>query len=311
MSGRSLVVASLVGVLLVAAAGAAAAQGPDPVAELSCRVPDVRGKTLAQIQYHRLLSGLASSAGRGCRVGDVTTRAGDRAAPGRPLIVGSQRPRAGTVVAYFTPVALKLARAPASRPGACRLSPGSELITRTSSVLVYRTFKALDSDYSPSVATTWRACVRSTGMRRAIYTGIDDGESRSRATNFTVAGSHVAYTTDNFESKYTMGDVYRSIAIFDIAAGRRTFDDLIGMTRGGANSGGQRAPDVLAVVVNERGFAAWLTHDATGTSLYPHDSRVEALLDHTATGEITDVRLRGNLLSWTLDGAAKTAALKS
>lgn len=155
-----------------------------------------------------------------------------------------------------------------------------------------------------------RACVRSTGMRRAIYTGIDDGASRSRATNFTVAGSYVAYTTDAFEGKYTMGDVYRRIAIFDIGTGTRTFDDLIGMTQGGAGSVGKRAPDVLAVVVNERGFAAWLTHDATGTSLYGHDSRVKALLDYTATGEITDLRLHSNLLSWTLDGAAKTATLR-
>lgn len=307
LSSRSLVVASLVAVLLVSAAGAGFAQAPDPAASLSCRVPDVRGKTLAQIQYHRLLFGLVSSAGRGCLLGDVTTRFGDRATPGRPLIVVSQRPRAGSVVAFRTPVALTLARAPASRPSACRVSPGSELITRTSSVLVYRAFKALDSE---SVATTWRACVRSTGMRRAIYTGIDDGASRSRATNFTVAGSYVAYTTDNFESKYTMGDVYRSIAIFDIATGTRTFNDVIGMTQGGASPGGQRAPDVLAVVVNERGFAAWLTHDATGTSLYAHDSRVKALLDYTATGEITGLRLHGNLLSWTLDGAAKTATLR-
>lgn len=298
-------------------AGSALAAPVATAAELAqaglpdCVVPDLRGKTLPQIEYQRILGGVRDgNPMHYCRLGTTRTRHPGRPTHGQPLVVVSQSPLPGVTVPFFTAVSLVLdpARRP-TKPGPCHLLVGSEAVARFPDMAVYRT--ATDVPDGPNnhlVRVSWRACVRSSGERRTIYVG----DLSQTLSHFVVGGLHVAFTVDATSRD---GDIYRSIVLVDLTTGRQSVFRVpgVGISYGpNPPSPGDPPPldGVAAIVLNAKGFIAWVVTDPTGgSSLYVHDSQGTRLVDQSAGIAIANLRLSGDTLAWTNGGMAGTATL--
>ena len=263
-----------------------------------CRVPNLRGKTIAQIGLDQLLGDQHTGleAGR-CRLGRVTAHRSHGAARQQPLVAIAQTPRPGALTAYGTHVSLVLARARPENPRVCQPPSWSDAVASNAHVLVYKTIAGAQDSY----AVTWRACVRPHGPGRVLYHGYAELGGQSLATQFALSGTNAAFVVD----ASSKGGGARLIDVFDVAHGRRLSTDTAGHERSGDPPG----PGVLALVVNAKGDAAWLTHTATETAIFTHDSHGSRRLDHAGPTGIGNLRLTGNTLTWTHDGAPQTTTL--
>jgi hypothetical protein len=271
-------------------------------------VPDLSGKTVPQLEYHRVLRGLEDgNPTHYCRLGQVKTRGTSRPARLRPLVIVSQTPRPGARVAFFTPISVVVAPAPAPRrPSPCHLVAGEEAVARFPGLLVYRSFAdALTAGGGPFAQATWHTCRRPSGQRRTIYVSSDaDGTDDRVAGPFATSGLYLAYVIDTFESKYNDAHYVR-IVVRDIQRGTEILDQEIGHSFPDTPP----VPDVVAIVVGPQAFAGWLTHDATGTHVFAHDSSGTRLLDQASGTDIVDLRLSPGVLTWTRSGVLQTARL--
>jgi hypothetical protein len=281
-----------------------------------CVVPDLLGKTLPQIAYHRILVGLIDGdPTHNCSAGPTAQRHHIRPAHGQPEIVVSERPRAGTSVPYNTPVSLVLAPArPPVRPGVCHLFAGTDAVLRTPTLVIYRSYaETEDAAENPVLETTWHACRRPSGARQTVFAGGKDSGSGGGgvdAGDFAVGGLYVAHTVDSTESKYSGGSDYRHLVVFDLVTRRQTFDYFVGDTLGPGNDdpGAPPLPGVLSTVVNAQGFVAWVTGYSTASFVYVHDSHGTRALD-AAASPITSLSVHGDTVSWKANGIPKTATL--
>ncbi|HEX2016556.1 MAG TPA: hypothetical protein VGN69_07660 [Solirubrobacteraceae bacterium] len=155
------------------------------------------------------------------------------------------------------------------------------------------------------------ACERPSGPLRRIHS---TGGALGR---FTAAGTYVAYTEDNdIVSSQTSGDQL-SLTVFDVHRGRSTFTDVVAGSstcctsledpRGGSMRTTTTSLD--AFVLNRHGFLAWLTTTAGRQTLAAHDTRGTHDLARATSG-IAHLKLRGNRVSWTRHGHARTATLR-
>jgi len=275
-----------------------------------CVVPDLRGKTVPEIEYHEVVDGRrVGYTAYACRLGAVRTLHAGRQAHGQPLVVVSESPRPGVAVPYGTAVSLVVdpARRPRN-PRPCHLLAGSEAVARFPDILVYRTATDVpDGPKNHILAVTWRACVRASGARPTIYVG-DPSDTLS---HFVVGGLHVAFTHDSLTRG---GDVYRSIVLVDLTTGGQSRFNVPGV---GISPGpyppslGNPPPldDVTATVLNAKGFIAWVISDATGNGLYVHDSQGTRLLDRSGGVAITNLRLSADTLTWANGGTPRAATL--
>jgi hypothetical protein len=297
----------LAAAVLLAPPGAAAVI-PESAPLPDCVVPDLQGKTVPQLEYHRVLEGLRDgNPTHYCRLGVVKRRGASRPTRLRPLIVVSQTPRPGARVAYFTPISVDVTAARAlRRPGPCHLVAGEETVARFPGLLVYRSFAdTVTAGGAPFAQATWHTCRRPSGTRRTIFVSSDaDGLDDRVAGPFASGGPYLAYITDAFESKYTDAH-YARIVIRDVERGTEVLDYEIGHSFPDTPP----VPDVSAIVVGPQAFAGWLTHDAAGTHVFARDSHGTRLVDQAAGTEITALRLRGALLTWTKNGVPETAPL--
>jgi hypothetical protein len=315
---------ALTGLPLQGSSALAAPIGVEPLATAvqlaqaglpDCVVPDLRGKTVPQIEYHGILQGRRDgNPTHYCRLGAVTTLHPARRAHGQPLVVVSQSPRAGRTVPYYTAVALTVGPARrALKPGPCHLLAGSEAVARSPGLLVYRTAADVpDGPNSHVLEVTWRACVRSSGARQTIHVSGNADDPIDVLEHFAVGGLYVAFTIDTTDRS---GDsTYRRIVLVDLTSGRQMGFDVPGIgTPPGLDplAPGRPPPlaDVPAIVVNAKGFIAWVIGYPGASGLFVHDSHGTRLVDQAAGSAITNLRLGGHTLSWTNAGMARAATL--
>lgn len=296
---------------------APAAQSPVSAALDDCVVPDLRGRTIPQIDYSEILDGLVDSgnATHLCSQGPVRLRRPIVAAKGQPEVVVSQSPRPGLHVPYYAPVSLVLApaRRP-GRPGVCHLFAGTDAVARSASVVVYRSYQETDVGGDaglPELKVRWRACVRPNGARRTIFAADRTGEGYVDAGRFVIAGRFVAHTVDRVESKYTGGSDSRTIVVFDIATGKQTAEVGVGATNGPGNDppGALAVPDVASLVVNDEGSIGWVDAYPSATILYVHDAAGTRAVAVAGPGAISGLALHGDALSWDAAGITESAQL--
>jgi hypothetical protein len=295
---------------------ASAAQSPVTVAPAACVVPDLRGRTIPQIDYSEILDGLVGSGNPThlCSQGPVTLRRPIVAAKGQPEVVVSQSPRPGLHVPYYSPVSLVLApaRRP-SRPGVCHLFAGTDAVARSASVVVYRSYQETDIGGDaglPELKVRWRACVRPNGARRTIFAADRTGEGYVDAGRFVIAGRFVAHTVDGVESKYTGSDS-RAIVVFDLATGKQTAEVGVGATNGPGNDppGALPVPDVASLVVNAQGSIGWVDAYPSAAILYVHDAAGTRAVAVAGPGGISGLALHGDALSWDAAGVTHSSQL--
>ncbi len=282
-----------------------------------CVVPDLRGRTIPQIDYSKILAGLVASGNptHFCSAGAVTMRHPVRPSHGQPEVVVSQSPRPGVRVPPYSPVSLVLAPArPPTNPGACHLFAGTDAVARSAGVVVYRTYQEIDIGGDPALPVLnvrWRACARPGGRRQTIFTAQRTDEGYVDAGQFVVSGRYVAHTTDTVETKYSGGFDSRAIDVFDLATGRQTADLAVGHTYGPGNDppGTPPVPAVASLAVSTRGFVAWIDAYPIGAILYVSDSHGTRAVATGSPGAIAAVSLQGNALSWDVGGARQTAEL--
>ena len=207
-----------------------------------------------------------------------------------PLTVYHQGTDPGRHISTGTPVVLQARQAP-RRYGRChvpRQAAPASVILRTPTAIVLQ--KLGDN------AARYFACATHVGTQRLLPGG--------DLTNFTAAGSRLAYWTDNSSS---VPSCY--VTILNLATGKKTsISTTESLCPGQYDQVGPFAPDELAV--NANGLVAWIVHEWGGAAkLYARDSTGTHVLDTGDPLDLGSLKFDGNALHWTNNNAPRQATL--
>lgn len=285
------------------------------------------GRWIAFLDRDDGLRIVAAGGGRARRVGGVRATH----VSWQPVVRGSAGCRLPSASGPFTHLV----------PGA-RSFAASHPITRGSDVAVTER-----SDSSDDFA--YLGCLRSSGLLRLIYSGNNDGYQTDEAFAFRTRGPYVAFQTVKNGDHYGDTPNEYGLVAFDLARGRRLFDDRTGYVDGSSPSQPPVTDTAFAVdalVIAPSGAVGWISHAtsftttmttttatstaSTGTStttssmttvtdpvtryeVTVHDHGGRRVLDSavkTGTGPPLDgLRLSDGTIGWRHDGEPHRAAL--
>jgi streptogramin lyase len=259
-----------------------------------CRVPLVIGDG-----PHRAVDEIRST---DCEVLSVSRPPRSRS---NHLIVVSQSVRPGALVAYKTPVRLRLGRKPPP-PVACRSPRYSRVLHASRDLIVW-----MDPPEEPDNEDShgegeepYFACVPPRGTKRQIFVEERDLEEYHAQSGLHVAGHFIGIASSGADH-YNSGS--NDLTVFDIARGTVALDVSYSFSEG------QTATTAVGpFAIDARGDVAWVVKVFNGSGS-PRETLVlrdtEGQRDVEAGVGISDVAINGHVLSWTSGGERRSQAL--
>ncbi|HZE17751.1 MAG TPA: hypothetical protein VE197_19765, partial [Mycobacterium sp.] len=227
-------------------------------------------------------------------------------APGQRLALGRRTRSADDRPAGFkrTPLTVWGSQSPPCAP-----PPGYMLVaSSTTAVITSHAY----TQYSGTPYVGWYGCLKALGAQRLLTSGIDmDGYGEKRLGQAVAAGAFAAFSFGYVSGKYPV--CTNSVEIYDLKTGKPGQVFVKDCSYPGLYVPG--AIDSLSV--NSQGFAVWRltirgSTGAESAQLYAYDTHGVRLLDESAldaSASLTDIKLTGNLLTWTNGGVLHRATL--
>jgi hypothetical protein len=187
------------------------------------------------------------------------------------------------------------------RTGRCRLPWNAEVRAHGFDALVY------EAAHEDTIDVY--ACFRRTGARQLLGSQDSANDHYPVGSNYTVAGDFVAWSEDHAHQ----GSQTEYIRVYDL----RAHTILRSIDAGGHGPSPYMASTIIAALVLARdGAVAWTTRDYDGPQL---ESRFVTARDACGRRKLDDnpeidpesLRLAGRRVSWTVDGAERSAVLRS
>jgi hypothetical protein len=226
-------------------------------------------------------------------------------APGRRLALGRRTRRAkGRHVGFQrTPLTVWGSQSPP-----CPVAPGYMLLASSAEAVI--TSHAYTKYYgTPYVG--WYGCLKALGAQRLLSSGINLPGTYEKSLEQVVVDGRFAAFSFGYADKYFV--CTNSVEIYDLNTGKPGQVFVMDCSYPGLFMPG--ALDSLSV--NANGYAAWrlLVSDSTGAEvaqLYAYDTHGARLLDSSPPGantSLTDIKLTGNLLTWSNNGTSRDVTL--